>query len=148
MVRITKKIGAYNSNQKQEFAADLGALNYPKFDDEEYNLYYYYALSWFAILAIFEAAENTMFPPFNKQSHPGAKARYNNILNNAKRPLNFEEMKEFYTVDLPMLVSYYEEIIIEDVQYNCEAYEFEGSVYLAAPNTEWRGPELIDRVDY
>ena len=62
-----KKIGAYNSNQKQEFAADLGALNYPKFDDEEYNLYYYYALSWFAILAIFEAAENTMFPPFNKQ---------------------------------------------------------------------------------
>ena len=57
-------------------------------------------------------------------------------------------MKEFYTVDLPRLVSYYEGIIIEDVQYNCEAYEFEGSVYLAAPNTEWRGPELIDRVDY
>lgn len=143
-----KKIGVYNSNQKQEFAADLGALNYPEFDDDEYNQYYYYALSWFAILAIFEAAENTMFPPFNKQSHPGAKARYNNILNNAKRPLNFEEMKDFYTVDLPRLVSYYEEIIIEDVQYNCEAYEFEGSVYLAAPNTEWRGPELIDRVDY
>lgn len=143
-----KKIGVYNSNQMQEFAADLGALNYPEFDDDEYNQYYYYALSWFAILAIFEAAENTMFPPFNKQSHPGAKARYNNILNNAKRPLNFEEMKEFYMVDLPRLVSYYEEIIIEDVQYNCEAYEFEGSVYLAAPNTEWRGPELIDRVDY
>ena len=143
-----KKIGVYNSNQKQEFAADLGALNYPEFDDDEYNQYYYYALSWFAILAIFEAAENTIFPPFNKQSHPGAKARYNNILNNAKRPLNFEEMKEFYTVDLPRLVSYYEEIIIEDVQYNCEAYEFEGSVYLAEPNTEWRGPELIDRVDY
>lgn len=143
-----KKIGVYNSNQKQEFAADLGALNYPEFDDDEYNQYYYYALSWFAILAIFEAAENTMFPPFNKQSHPGAKAIYNNILNNAKRPLNFEEMKDFYTVDLPRLVSYYEEIIIEDVQYNCEAYEFEGSVYLAAPNTEWRGPELIDRVDY
>ena len=143
-----KKIGAYNSNQKQEFAADLGALNYPEFDDDEYNQYYYYALSWFAILAIFEAAENTMFPPFNKQSHPGAKARYNNILKNAKRPSNFEEMKEFYTVDLPRLVSYYEEIIIEDVQYNCEGYEFEGSVYLAAPNTKWRGPELIDRVDY
>ena len=143
-----KKIGAYNSNQKQEFAADLGALNYPKFDDEEYNLYYYYALSWFAILAIFEAAENTMFPPFNKQSHPGAKARYNNILKNAKRPSNFEEMKVFYMIDLPRLVSDYEEIIIEDVQSNYEGYEFEGSVYLAAPNTEWRGPELIDRVDY
>lgn len=143
-----KKLGAYNSNQKQEFAADLGALNYPEFDDDEYNQYYYYALSWFAILAIFEAAENTMFPPFNKQSHPGAKARYNNILKNAKRPSNFEEMKEFYTIDLPRLVSYYEEIIIEDVQYNCEGYEFEGSVYLAAPNTKWRGPELIDRVDY
>ena len=31
-----KKLGAYNSNQKQEFAADLGALNYPEFDDDEY----------------------------------------------------------------------------------------------------------------
>ena len=144
----SKKLGAYNSNQKQEFAADLGALNYPEFDDDEYNLYYYYALSWFAILAIFEAAENTIFPPFSKQSHPGAKARYKNILDNAKRPSNFEEMKECYTVDLPGLVSYYEEIIINDVQCNCEGYEFEGSVYLAAPNTEWRGPELIDRVDY
>ena len=143
-----KKLGAYNSNQKQEFAADLGALNYPEFDDDEYNQYYYYALSWFAILAIFEAAENTIFPPFNKQSHPGAKARYNNILNNAKRPSNFEEMKVFYMIDLPRLVSDYEEIIIEDVQYNYEGYEFEGSVYLAAPNTKWRGPELIDRVDY
>ncbi len=30
-----KKINCYNSSQKQEFEADLGALNYPVFDDEE-----------------------------------------------------------------------------------------------------------------
>ena len=31
---------------------------------------------------------------------------------------------------------------------NFEMYEMYGSLYLAAPNTEWRGRELIDRVDY
>ena len=31
---------------------------------------------------------------------------------------------------------------------NCEMYKFYGSLYLAEPNTEWRGRELIDRVDY
>ncbi len=112
------------------------------------NLYYSYALLWFAIFAIFEAAENTMFPPFGRQTHPGAKARYNNILENAKRPANFQEMEEYYTIDLPGIVSYYEEFVIEDVQLNCDSYEMYGSAYLAAPNTEWRGPELIDRVDY
>lgn len=143
-----KKIGAYNASQKQEFDADLGALNYPEFDDEEYNTYYYYALSWFAILAIFEAVENTMFPPFGRQTHPGAKARYKNILEKAKKPSDFHEKERLYTEDLPGLVSYYEKIMTEDVQLDFEGYEFYGSVYLAKPNTEWRGRELIDRVDY
>lgn len=100
----------------------------------------------FASLAIFEAVEHTLFPPIGFQSHQGAKARYNNILENAKRPYDFDE--NFYCKDLPELVSEWEKIIIENVQENFEMYEMYGSVYLGAPNTAWRGRELIDRVDY
>ena len=41
--------------------------------------------------------------------------------------------------------------INEDISENYgEVYDDElyGSVYLDLPNTEWRGKELIDRVDY
>ena len=31
---------------------------------------------------------------------------------------------------------------------DAERYETYGSVYLDKPNTEWRGRELKDRVDY
>ena len=101
---------------------------------------------WFAALAVYEAVENTMFPPYGRQTHPGAKARYNNILENAPRPYDFD--KDLYCEDLPQLVSYWERMMQEDVSNNYDQYEMYGSFYLAAPNTEWRGRELIDRVDY
>ena len=101
---------------------------------------------WFSALAIFEAVENTIFPPNGYQTHPGAKARYNNILENAPRPYDFDNT--MYCEDLPQLVSFWEDTIKEDASRNFEQYEFYGSVYLAKPNTEWRGRELIDRVDY
>ena len=69
-----------------------------------------------------------------------------NIIENAKKPFDFSE--DFYCKDLPNLVSEWEKIIIKDVSENFELYETYGSLYLEAPNTEWRGKELIDRVDY
>ena len=36
----------------------------------------------------------------------------------------------------------------EDVSVNFDLYEMYGSLYLAKPNTEWRGRELIDRIDF
>ena len=56
--------------------------------------------------------------------------------------------KELYCKQIPELVSWWEKFIIKDVSENFEMYEMYGSLYLAAPNTEWRGRELIDRVDY
>ena len=141
-----KMINAYNMKQKREFSADLGALEYPIINNELYSYQYHVTMLWFAALAIYEAAENTIFPPFGVQSHPGAKARYHNILENAKTPFDFNE--DFYCRDLPDLVSEWEKIIIQDVSENYDKYEMYGSAYLGAPNTEWRGRELIDRVDY
>lgn len=142
-----KLINTYNSSQKQEFAADLGSLSYPLWKADEYDWLYYCTMLWFSILAIYEAVENTLFPPIGYQSHPGAKARYDNILNNAKRPTDFDE--ELYVKFLPERVSEWEEIMIEDASLNFDdLYNMYGSVYLAAPNTKWRGRELKDRVDY
>lgn len=141
-----KMINSYNIEQQHEFKADLGALSYPIMDDKSYSYLYYATMLWFASLAIFEAAENTIFPPYGFQTHPGAKARYNNILENAKRPFDFN--KSFYCEQLPQSVSEWEEFIVEDVSTNIDLYEMYGSVYLGAPNTEWRGRELLDRIDY
>ena len=45
-------------------------------------------------------------------------------------------------------IEYYKGIIIEDIALHIENYERYGSVYLDKPNSEWRGPELRDRIDY
>ena len=141
-----KMVDAYNISQQKEFKADLGALTYPKQPDDWYARIYYATMLWFASLAIYEAAEDTIFPPNGKQTHPGAKARYNNILENAPRPNNFS--KKLYYETIPAMVDNWEDFVKQDVMENFEAYEMYGSLYLAAPNTEWRGRELIDRVDY
>lgn len=143
-----RKIHGYNISQKQEFSADLGAMNYPLFDDEYYSVYYYYTLLWFAMLAIQESVEDYIFPPMGYQKHPGARARYQNIIDNARRPYNFEENAKLYLETLPELVDFWIKIMKEDVGLHFEEYERYGSVYLAAPNTAWRGRELTDRVDY
>lgn len=141
-----KMLNTYNISQKKEFAADIGAMTYPKWDEDWYARIYYATMIWFASLAIYEAAENTMFPPNGRQTHPGAKARYQNLLNLAPKPVDFD--KELYCKQIPELVSWWEKFIIKDVSENFEMYEMYGSLYLAAPNTEWMGRELIGRVDY
>lgn len=141
-----KKINAYTIDQKHEFAADLGAMNEALFEDDYYEKYYFYTLLWFAALSVFEAVEDTMFPPIGHQSHPGAIARYNNIIEHARRPKGFDE--RLYLEEIPAMVDFYRKILIEDCQSNADEYEKYGSVYLDAPNTEWRGRELIDRKDY
>lgn len=146
--RDYRKISGYNTSQKNEFAADLSAMNYPQFSELYYSLYYNYTLLWFAMLAIYESVEDYIFPPIESPSHPGAKARYQNILQNAKRPIDFEQYSLYYQKKLPSLINYWSNIMQNDVAENFEMYEMYGSIYLAAPNTEWRGKELKDRIDY
>lgn len=138
----------YYSSHEKELKADLAAVNLPIFSEDEYSSYYHHTLLWFAMLAIVEAAEQTIFPPMGTPSHPSAKVRYMNILDKAKRPHDFEENKELYMLDFPETVEELCSDIIEDVSLNFDFYEFYGSAYLAAPNSKWRGRELIDRVDY
>lgn len=141
-----KMMNAYNVSQKQEFKADVNALTYPNWESDWYCRLYYSTMMWFASLAIYEAVEHTIFPPIGYQTHPGAKARYQNLLENAPRPADFD--KKLYTETIPELVGFWEQIMIQDVMEHFDLYEMYGSNYLAAPNTEWRGRELVDRVDY
>lgn len=141
-----KMMNAYNVSQQHEFKADVDAMVYPKWEKDWYSKMYFATMTWFASLAIYESAENSIFPPIGFQSHPGAKARYQNLLENAPKPVDFD--KNLYCKRIPELVSFWEDVIIDDVAENIDMYEMYGSLYLAAPNTEWRGRELIDRVDY
>lgn len=142
-----RKINGYRISQLQEFDADLAALNLVDLDEETYSNYYGAALSWFAALSVYEGVEDCIFPPSGwNQTHPGAIARYTNILNKARHPKKFDE-KLFVEV-LPKLVSSWRDMMIEDVSAQIDCYEMYGSVYLDAPDTEWRGRELKDRVDY
>lgn len=142
-----RKINGYRISQLHEFDADLAALNLVELSDEEYSVYYHAALDWFSILAIYEGVEDSICPPSGtNQTHPGAIARYTNILNNARRPIDFDE--ELYNETLPALTSFWRENMINDAAENIDLYETYGSVYLDEPDTEWRGKELIDRVDY
>lgn len=144
-----RKVYAYTTKHKHEFAADLGAMNYPNFSDEFYCLYYHYTLLWFAMMTAYEVAEDSVNPNNGALTHPGAKARYQNILENARRPIDFMENEEYYTLQIPELASFWEEFVRQDIaEHYDEIYDMKGSIYLAAPNTEWRGRELIDRVDY
>lgn len=141
-----KMLDTYNIKQKHEFKADVDALTYPQWDADWYARVYYATMLWFSALAIYEAAEDTIFPPYGKQTHPGAKARYMNLLENAPRPIDFD--KKLYYERLPELVSMWEDYVKEDVSEYYDMYKMYGSIYLDEPNTEWRGRELVDRVDY
>ena len=141
-----RKINGYRISQLQEFEADLATLNLIELSDNDYTPIYYGALNWFALLAIYEAVEDSINPPFGYQTHPSAISRYTKILNNARKPKNFDEKQ--YVETLPEAISFWRERMVEDVSLSIEKYEMYGSVYLDAPNTEWRGRELIDRVDY
>jgi hypothetical protein len=141
-----RKINGYRIPQEHEFEADLAALNYFDLPDEYYSHYYNAVLNWFAALYIYEGVEDSINPPIGNQTHPGAIARYTKILNEARHSKDFDE--KLYSETLPQLISAWREKMIEDVSVNINVYEQYGSVYLDAPNTEWRGRELIDRVDY
>ena len=138
----------YYSSHEKELAADLSAINLSRFSDKEYSLYYFYAQLWFSMLAIIEAAEDYIFPSAKTPSHPSAKVRYKNILEKARKPYDFKENENLYRVSLPNMIDQWSNFIIDDVALHFEYYEMYGSAYLAEPNTEWRGRELIDRVDY
>ena len=140
----------YNTSQKEEFAADIGALEIPKYPEMIYDIIFECSLIWFLIIDLVEYAMNIINPAFYSgyQTHPAAIERFTNIIRNVKHPRAFSE----HTYDKIIARSNeLKKFIEKDISENYgELYDDElyGSVYLDLTNTEWRGRELIDRVDY
>lgn len=140
----------YNTSQKEELDADIGSLTIPIYSSELYEKIYEAVLIWFIILDLAELATKQINPAFQTgyQTHPTAIDRYNNILKNTPKTeafcyKSYEQILEWAEV--------LKGFILEDISENYgDLYDDEtyGSVYLDKPNTEWRGRELVDRVDY
>ena len=142
-----KPMNVYNKSQRQEFEADIHSIELPKYNPDEKKKILEAALVWFGSLDLYESAVNTINPlnPYGYHTHPSARDRYENLLSNIPIPSGFEteNWKEFLKT-----IDHYKKILLEDLSKNIEAYEIYGSVYLDKPNSEWRGPELKDRIDY
>ena len=138
----------YNTSQKQEFEADLSSLTRPKYTKNKYSKQFEAALLWFITLELSELAQNIISPmsPFSIKTHPSAKDRFDNIMEHAPHPDNFD----FTHINkIQENVNVLKDILTEDISSNFDnIYDYYGSVYLDTPNSEWRGRELIDRVDY
>ncbi len=136
----------FNNSQKNEFEADIYAISSPKYSNIERARILHAALLWFVCLELYEAASDVMFPepPWCK-SHPSARERYENLLTNIPTPNGFDLSS---WTDFRNVIDEFTEFVKEDVSLNFKSYALYGSVYLDKPNTEWRGKELIDRVDY
>ncbi len=142
-----KPLTAYTYSQKQELEADMASIMLPEYNDEMKKNIVESALIWFGTLNLYEAVLDTIFPISNYvyRTHPVAKDRFYNILSSVKMLNGFSNKKWNSFFDT---IEFYKEKIIEDVSLNIDIYEKYGSVYLDKPNSEWRGPELIDRKDY
>lgn len=138
---------AYSNSEKDEFEADIQSLMLPNYSDAERSDLLSAALMWFGCLELYETASDIMFPrsSFSPRTHPPARERYDNLLCKIPTPQDFETSfwKSFFKT-----LDEYIKILQEDISLNFDDYERYGSAYLDAPNTLWRGKELIDREDY
>lgn len=137
----------YTVSQTHEFEADISSLTRPKYSIKEYCNVLEGALIWLLSLELSETAMEIVNPMshLSIKTHPSAKERFENLLSNVSIPSDFnmkkiEKLKE-NTIRLKNWIE-------QDFAYNYDIYDFYGSIYLDAPNTKWRGKELIDRVDY
>ena len=137
----------YTIPQKQEFEADIASLTRPHYLPEEKSKLIEGALLWFISLEISEKVQETINPmlSWSLKTHPSASDRIEHILKEVDLPeeVNLKKMEK-----IRKNASMMGELLVEDIANNFEAYEAYGSAYLDAPNTKWRGRELIDRVDY
>ncbi len=138
----------YNTSQKQEFEADVESINRPQYSVEEYNKLLEGALIWFTSLELSEIVQDIIYPssPFSFKTHPSARDRFANLLNNVNISIDWDMMKQVKQIQENS--KWLKEVLTEDLSFNYDLYDFYGSIYLDAPNTKWRGKELIDRVDY
>jgi hypothetical protein len=142
-----KPIKIYNYLQQHEFDADEKSLFLPKYSNKKRVKVIEAALAWFGSLYLYENVIDAISPPnpYAFHTHPPAIDRYNSILSLSSKIKNFDANKWKRFVGT---LDYYKDILLEDVSLNIHCYEFYGSVYLDKPDSEWRGKELKDRIDY
>jgi len=142
-----KPIRVYNRSQQNEFEADLNAISLPDYASEKQGELLCAALLWFGCLELYQFVCEILSPknPWAYRTHPTARERYENLLTNFPTPKGFPTQN---WANFPRLLERLKLFLQEDVTINPDLYETYGSVYLDKPNTEWRGRELIDRVDY
>lgn len=139
------KVKIYTNEQTAEFEADLASLTLPNYDKQELLYLYEATILFFASLELYEHFKNCFAPPpiTRLKTHPEPLERIEKLLKNKPLDLNLDKIAR-----LLELVEDLKEVISEDVSLNYDFYEIYGSAYLSEANTEWRGKELIDRVDY
>jgi hypothetical protein len=141
-----KPIESFNISQMQEFDADSASINLPQYSSPDKRFLLENSLLWFAYLDIYQAVEQTICPSMGVPSHPMARDRYFHLIESTKPDNGFD--KQYWENELPKAVDALKKIFVEDISVNTEFYEMYGSAYLDKPNTQWRGKELFDRVDY
>lgn len=142
-----KPLSAYSQSQQQEFEADEKAIEFINDNETHRNDILEGALLWFACLSLYETVSNALCleNPCYPSTHPSAADRFSNLL---KRAPKFGKLDISKWESLMHTVDGYKRFLLNDVSVNIEGYENYGSVYLDAPNTKWRGRELVDRKDY
>jgi hypothetical protein len=138
----------YSTSQQEEFSADVAALMNPHIADAVRAELLNSALIWFAALELYQHARDVIEPrPACKpRNHPSARERHLHLLKEVETRYR-KEMEEV-SESVIQAVDSLKRPLSDYLSLEIESFETYGSVYLSAPNTKWRGRELVDRKDY
>ncbi len=132
----------YNKSHLQEFEADEKALTIPQYDCCELENMLPAVSILFVAFDLYDTYLDIVSPrSYYSQTHPKSIDRIKKIWEKFK--VEKEEYDRFLEAGETLKI-----FLKEDLDYNYDIYDFYGSLYLDEANTEWRGKELIDRVDY
>ncbi len=145
--RAPAALSIYNTLEVDEFDSDFSALARPVLSDDERAQFAYHAMLWFAYLDVFEriADEITPLAPWRQRTHPPSIDRLHRIARDVAAP---NGLRGDATDRILSLTERWSAALLYDVRTYPERFAIYGSVYLAPPNTTWRGRELVDRVDW
>lgn len=134
----------YSTSQEQEFSADVAALMNPEITNVARASFLNSTLIWFGALELYQHARDVIMPlpAWKSNSHPTARERHLRLLREVET--RYSRVSE----SVILAVDSFKQPLSEYLSLQMESFEPYGSMYLGAPNTEWRGPELIDREDY
>ena len=137
-----RTLRVYSHSEQRELDADIDAISRVQHSIEYQKTLVGGAILFFAFLDIYELVKNQIAPSHTVvRSHPDSLERLWNIFGRYSQSHDIDKSD---VEGLLNALATYKAFLADDVAVNSDSYENYGSVYLA----DWRGPELIDRVDY